>query len=781
MNPTIETMIADELSVKTQQVTATIDLIDQGATIPFIARYRKEATGCLDDIQLRKLHQRLGYLRELQERRDSILKSIREQGKMTAELQKIIQGATTKTELEDCYLPYKVKRRNKASLAREAGLAVLADKLLNDPTLHPEETAAKYINAEKEFADEKDCLEGARFILMESFSEDASLLAKLRHYLSKSACIQASKTKDSNNHQAQKYRDYFDYQEPINKIPSHRILAIFRGRNEGALKVNLLPEKILNDNEKSETECLDIIARHWKIRNMQRPADQWLGLVVKATWRVKLLSRFEKEFFTSLKDQAEKEAIVIFAKNLNDLLLAAPAGQRVVMGLDPALRTGVKIAVIDGTGKLLTHSIIFPHAPQNQWSQSLRKLQKICEMHKVSLISIGNGTGSRETERLVKEVVKLIPDNKPEMMLISEAGASIYSASELASKEFPDLDVSIRGAVSIARRIQDPLSELVKIDPKAIGVGQYQHDVNQRLLSEALDGVVEYCVNATGVELNMASAELLSKVAGISRVMSENIVNYRDEKGGFSDRQQLLSVERLGNKAFEQCAGFLRISDGDNPLDASAVHPEAYRIVEKILEQSDAESLQEIMGNGSMLKKLSIEAFTDDEFGAVTVKDIISELEKPGRDPRPVFKTVNFKEGVETLNDIKTGMVLEGVVSNVTNFGAFVDIGIHQDGLVHISLLSDSFVSDPSAVVKAGDIVKVWVVDIDEKRNRVSLSMIPPEKTTKQNSQKKSYNPQPHRKTNVRSCNKIKGNNRQKKAPVTAFGSVLSDALSKKK
>jgi len=786
MNPAIENLIADELSVATHQVKATIDLIDQGATIPFIARYRKEATGCLDDIQLRKLDERLGYLRELQERRSSIIKSISEQEKMTAELLSAIQGSETKTELEDIYRPFRAKRANKATIAREAGLDELADKLINDPAIDPEHLALEFVNSESNFQDVKACLDGAKQILMEQISEDASLLANLRQYLNQSAHIQSCLIETSNHKQAQKFRDYFDYNEQINKIPSHRILALFRGRNEGILKVTLISDKHLVEKSASESKCLKIIADHFSISNQQRPADSWLATVVNWTWRVKLLPHFENEFFKILKERAEQQAIKIFADNLKDLLLAAPAGDRIVMGIDPALRTGVKIAIIDHTGKLITHTIIFPHAPQNQWEQSLRKLRKICEMHKVSLISIGNGTGSRETERLVKEVIKQIPDKKPDYMVISEAGASVYSASELASKEFPDLDVSIRGAVSIARRIQDPLSELVKIAPKAIGVGQYQHDVNQRLLSQALDAVVEYCVNAVGVELNMASAELLSKVAGLSRIMSENIVSYRNKTGSFTDRKQLLDVDRLGARTFEQCAGFLRISNGTNPLDSSAVHPESYGVVEDILEKSDRKTIQEIIGNRQFLQQLNIEEFTNEIFGSITVRDIIGELEKPGRDPRPEFKTVKYKDGIETLKDVKTGMALEGVISNVTNFGAFVDIGIHQDGLVHISALSNSFISDPRKVVKAGDIVKVWVLDIDEKRNRVSLSMIQPEKINKgtnKSQNKENQNNKPHKAINRQGATKKQYNTKKKpqSAPQSAFANALSDALQKKK
>ncbi|MCP3675899.1 MAG: RNA-binding transcriptional accessory protein, partial [Gammaproteobacteria bacterium] len=568
----------------------------------------------------------------------------------------------------------------------------------------------------------------------------------------------------------------------IKTVPSHRVLAIFRGRNEGVLKISLLSDKEMIENSSFESSCQKILAEHFSILDKQCPADQWLASVVQWTWRVKLQTHLENEFFKRLKDDAEVQAIDIFAKNLKDLLMAAPAGDRIVMGLDPALRTGVKVVVTDVRGQLLTHTVIYPHAPQNQWDQSLRKLTKLCEMYKVSLISIGNGTGSRETERLVKAMIKEFADNKPEFMIISEAGASVYSASELASKEFPDLDVSIRGAVSIARRIQDPLSELVKIDPKAIGVGEYQHDVNQRMLSRSLDAVVEDCVNAVGVDLNIASAQVLSKVAGLTTATAENIVNYRNENGSFSSRKQLLKIDRLGEKAFEQCAGFLRINNGENPLDASAVHPEAYSIVEKVLAQSAEKSLQSIIGDRTFLQNIEIENFTDDSFGAITIRDIISELEKPGRDPRPVFKTVTYKDGVESIKDLHTNMNLEGVVSNVTNFGAFVDIGVHRDGLIHISALSSEFVSDPRTVVKAGDIVSVWITEVDVARNRIGLSMVHPDKL--QNNQPKASNtptannkrPGQLRSNQVRQKQK----NHQKDVPISAFASALSSALKSK-
>lgn len=786
MNPTIESIIAEELSVRPQQVAATIKLIDDGATVPFIARYRKEVTGSLDDAQLRQLHSRLTYLRDLEERRAAIIKSIADQDKLTDDLHRNLLQATTKTTLEDLYLPYKPKRRSKASIAREAGLQPLADRLWEDPSLDPEATATEYLNADAGFADEKACLDGAKQILMEQLSEDASLLARLRKWLWDFAYVRSSQVETADKKVSQKYRDYFDYHELINKIPSHRVLALFRGRNEGVLNINLISDIEQLEDPGFQSSCQQMIAEHYGVEDQQRPADPWLSTVIQWTWRIKLQTHLENELFKKLKDDAEQEAINIFANNLKDLLMAAPAGLRVVMGLDPALRTGVKVVVTDETGQVLAHTVIYPHAPQNQWDQSLRKLHKLCEMHKVSLISIGNGTGSRETERLIVDLLKQIPENKPEFMVISEAGASVYSASELASKEFPDLDVSLRGAVSIARRIQDPLSELVKIDPKSIGVGQYQHDVNQRLLSQSLDGVVEDCVNAVGVDLNIASAQILSKVAGITNSTADNIVSFRNANGRFMDRQQLLEVPRLGEKAFEQCAGFLRISNGSNPLDASAVHPEAYSIVEKIIEQSDGLTLQSIIGNKSFLQQVDINQLTDDNFGAITVRDVLNELEKPGRDPRPEFKTVAFKEGIEELKDLQNGMELEGVISNVTNFGAFVDIGVHQDGLVHISALSDNFVSDPRSIVKAGDIVKVWVVDVDSERKRIGLTMINPAKSSRDKggaqeaSASNKANNKPHQQGNKNAGQRRKKPSGKQDAPVSAFASALSQALSNK-
>ena len=797
MNTNIETIIASELSVRPQQVKAAISLIDEGATVPFIARYRKEVTNSLDDIQLRHLEVRLIYLRDLGERRKTIIKIIRDQEQLTPDLQQRILQATTKTLLEDIYLPFKPKRRSKATIAKEAGLEDLANRLFSDPSLVPESVATEFINVDAGFSDEKTSLDGAKQILMERFSEDASLLGLLRDWLWKHAYVRSNFVESTHKKSAQKYRDYLDYHELIHKIPSHRVLALFRGRSEGFLNISLLSDKELLEQGIHKSSCEQMIADHFSISDQQRPADPWLVSVIQWTWRVKLQTHLENELFKTLKETAESQAIDIFAKNLKDLLMAAPAGRRIVMGLDPALRTGVKIVVTDETGQLLTHTVIYPHAPQKQWPQSLRKLKTLCEMYKVTLISIGNGTGSRETERLVKELIDEISDNKPEFIIVSEAGASVYSASELASKEFPDLDVSIRGAVSIARRVQDPLSELVKIDPKSIGVGQYQHDVNQRLLSRSLDTIVEDCVNAVGVDLNIASAQVLSKVVGLTSSTAENIVEYRNVNGCFNNRQQLLEVPRLGAKAFEQCAGFLRIVDGTNLLDASAVHPESYALVESLLEKSD-KTIKAIIGDKPFLRSVDVNSLISEDFGAITVKDILTELEKPGRDPRPIFKTVAYKEGVENIKDLHNDMQLQGVISNVTTFGAFVDIGVHQDGLIHISALSDGFVSDPRSIVKAGDIVTVWVTAIDSERNRIGLSMInpsapkqqkehknaqqktkPTKNTTQTTTKPKTASKHHHSNQANKSNNKAHSQNKNK--PASAFASALTAALSKNK
>ncbi|AWL10599.1 Protein YhgF [Saliniradius amylolyticus] len=711
--------IASELTVKADQVQAAVTLLDGGATVPFIARYRKEVTQGLDDTQLRDLEQRLTYLRELEERRQVILKSIDDQGKLSEQLADKIRAADNKTSLEDLYLPYKPKRRTKGQIAIEAGLEPLADTLFNDPTQDPEVLAADYIDADKGVADTKAALDGARYILMERFAEDADLLQKIRQHLNKVAHIRSvlvsGKEKD-----AAKFKDYFDHSERIAKTPSHRALAMFRGRNEGLLQVTLVADP---DNEEGDRRsyCETIIAEHYHIRQQNRPADHWLEAVVQWAWRVKIQLHMETELFGSLRERAETAAIEVFANNLKDLLMAAPAGQRATLGLDPGLRTGVKVAVIDATGKVVDTATIFPHAPQKQWDKAKRTLVNLCQQHKVELIAIGNGTASRETDKLASEIVKDLTAEVHKVM-ISEAGASVYSASELAAKELPNLDVSLRGAVSIARRLQDPLAELVKIEPKAIGVGQYQHDVSQSQLGKSLDAVVEDCVNAVGVDLNTASPALLSYVSGLNKTLAHNIVHFRNQNGAFANRKQLLDVERLGPKAFEQAAGFLRVTQGDNPLDASAVHPEAYPVVKAIVEQT-GKPVTEIMGNSELLKSLKAHDYVTDNFGLPTVSDILKELDKPGRDPRPEFKTASFKEGVETLNDLEPGMILEGVVSNVANFGAFVDVGVHQDGLVHISAMTNKFISDPRDVVKAGDIVKVKVMEVDTNRKRISFSM----------------------------------------------------------
>ncbi|WP_422413163.1 MULTISPECIES: Tex family protein [unclassified Endozoicomonas] len=712
--------IAEELNVRPAQVTSAVALLDDGATVPFIARYRKEATGALDDTQLRTLEERLRYLRELEERRETVLNSIRDQEKLTPELEKDIRAADTKTRLEDLYLPYKPKRRTKGQIAIEAGLEPLADRLFNEPDTDPEAAAADFVDADKGVADSKAALEGARYILMERFSEDAELLGKLRDMLWSQGVL-SSRGVEGKEEEGAKFRDYFEHDEPIKQVPSHRALAIFRGRNEGVLQSGI---RLENEPEsRLETHpCEKVIADHWDISDQGRAADKWLKDVVRWTWRVKLLTQLETDLMTRVRESAEEEAIKVFAKNLKDLLLAAPAGLRPTLGLDPGLRTGVKVAVVDATGKLVEHTTIFPHAPQRQWKEALGTLATLCLTHGVELVSIGNGTASRETDRLVAELMRAYPKLGLTKIVVSEAGASVYSASELAAREFPDLDVSIRGAVSIARRLQDPLAELVKIEPKAIGVGQYQHDVSQTQLSRSLEAVVEDCVNAVGVDVNTASSALLTRVSGLNRTLADNIVAFRDQNGVFSDREALKKVGRFGPKAFEQAAGFLRVMNGENPLDASAVHPESYPVVEKIARQSER-AVHGLIGDSLFLRSLDPKTFTDESFGLPTVTDIISELDKPGRDPRPEFKAPEFQEGVEKISDLKLNMELEGVVTNVTNFGAFVDVGVHQDGLVHISALSNKFVKDPAEVVKAGDIVKVKVMEVDVQRKRIGLSM----------------------------------------------------------
>lgn len=711
----ISQVIAQELNVKLEQVCSAIELLDGGATVPFISRYRKEATGGLDDTQLRTLEERLRYLRELEDRRQTILKSIAEQNKLTPELEKNILEADNKAVLEDLYLPYKPKRRTKAQIAKEAGLEPLALQLLADPTLHPEQLAESFVDAEKNVATVADALEGARYILMESFSEEANLLSELRDYVWENGVVKSEVVKGKEV-EGSKFADYFTYQEAIKKIPSHRALALFRGQREGMLYVNLTLE------DDKVILCQQKICKQFSIQDKKRAADAWLLETVAWTWRIRLLTKFELELMMNLRESAEADAITVFANNLKHLLMAAPAGSRVTLGLDPGLRTGVKFVVVDDTGKLLAHDVIFPHAPRNDWDGSIAILAKVCELFKVELVSIGNGTASRETDKLVMELKKRHPQLKLTSIVVSEAGASVYSASELAASEFPDLDVSYRGAVSIARRLQDPLAELVKIDPKSIGVGQYQHDVNQSRLSRTLHAVMEDCVNAVGVDVNTASAPLLSCIAGLNDTVAKNIIAYRNQHGAFKNRTQFRNVPRLGDKAFEQAAGFLRILNGDNPLDASAVHPEAYTVVQKILVKQN-KAMTEVVGNSSLLKSLNAKDYTDEQFGVPTVTDILRELDKPGRDPRPEFKTATFKDGIETLGDLKAGMMLEGVVTNVANFGAFVDIGVHQDGLVHVSMLANHFVKDPHQVVKVGDIVKVKVLEVDVARKRIQLSM----------------------------------------------------------
>ncbi|WP_461521334.1 Tex family protein [Porticoccus sp.] len=713
----IQHQIATEINVKSAQVAAAIQLLDEGSTVPFISRYRKEVTGGLDDTQLRTLEERLGYLRELEERRSTILSSIEEQGKLTPELQQAILGADTKTRLEDLYLPYKPKRRTKGQIAIEAGLEPLADALFNDPGLDPEQLAQDYINAELGVADNKAALDGAKYILMERFSEDADLVGQLRRYLKDEATLSAA-VLSGKEQEGEKFRDYFEHSEPLKNTPSHRALAMFRGRREGILSVKVDVTTEATDGHPCET----MIARHLGIENQGRPADAWLAEVVRWTWKIKLHVHLETDLLAELRDRAEADAITVFATNLKDLLLAAPAGQKATIGLDPGLRTGVKVAVVDNTGKVLDHGAIFPTPPQNKIREAEATLVKLCQAHNVSLIAIGNGTASRETERFVKDVLKDHPQLSAQPVVVNESGASVYSASEFAAREFPNLDVTIRGAISIARRLQDPLAELVKIDPKSIGVGQYQHDVSQVELSRSLNAVVEDCVNAVGVEVNTASAALLNRVAGLNQTIADNIVAFRDENGPFQSRAALKKVPRLGEKTFEQAAGFLRIANGDNPLDASAVHPESYSVVAKMA--SDLEKpIQSLVGDSSLLRAIKPQNYVNERFGLPTITDILKELDKPGRDPRPEFKTATFKDGVETLKDLELGMVLEGTVTNVTNFGAFVDIGVHQDGLVHISALAEKFVKDPREVVKTGDIVKVKVLEVDIPRKRIALSM----------------------------------------------------------
>jgi uncharacterized protein len=778
----IAELIAKELNVNTTQINAAITLLDDGATVPFIARYRKEVTQGLDDNHLRHLDQRLSYLRDLEDRRKVILTSITQQGKLTPSLEKELKQADNKTRLEDLYLPFKPKRRTKGQIAIEAGLEPLANSLYNNWALTPETEAKAFINSNTGFNDEKSVLDGAIYILIERFAQDANLLQKLRKHLLKQAHLTSTVVKGKQQ-EAVKFRDYFEHSELLRNVPSHRALAMFRGRNEKFLQLNINVDPAQDDSNYSSAEQL--ISEHYNLRLTGQAGAAFLTKVVRWAWKVKLSMSLETELLGKLREQAEAEAIKVFATNLSDLLMAAPAGAKTTLGLDPGMRTGCKIAIVDATGKLLQTATIFPHAPQNHWDKSLRTLVNLCQQHKVELIAIGNGTGSRESDKLVAEVIQSLEKNKPQKMMVSEAGASVYSASEFAAKEFPDLDVSIRGAVSIARRLQDPLAELVKIDPKAIGVGQYQHDVSQSQLSKTLDNVIEDCVNNVGVDLNSASAALLTRVSGLNKIMAENVVAYRDKNGRFNDRKELKKVARLGPKAFEQAAGFLRISAGKNPLDNSAVHPETYPIVEKIIAQLNT-SIETLMGNSEQLRTLNIQTLVNESIGELTLKDIVSELEKPGRDPRPEFKAAQFKEGVNTINDLTVGMILEGVISNVANFGAFVDLGVHQDGLVHISSLTDKFVSDPREIVKAGDIVKVKVVEVDASRKRISLTMRLDETITAKPAQHQQTNKSQGRPQN-KSVQNTKPNQQRsakpqvKKRENAAMGNAFADAFAKLK
>ncbi|WP_110667778.1 Tex family protein [Salinicola halophilus] len=772
---TIISLIADELGARTAQVAAAVELLDGGATVPFVARYRKEATGGLDDGQLRTLEERLRYLREMEERRSTILETIAEQGQLTEALRGELVAAATKQRLEDLYLPYRKKRRTKAQIAREAGLEPLATRLLDDPTRDPEAEASAFTDAATGHAngleDAKAALDGAKQILMERLSESAELVGRLRERLWEEGELRARLVKGKAQEGA-KFSDYFEHDERLARTPSHRALAMFRGRNEGVLSLTLA---MAGEDDAPIHPAEVAIARHAGIAlDSEAPASRWLKEVVRWTWRVKLYTHLETELMGRLRERAEQEAIDVFAANLKDLLLAAPAGPQATLGLDPGLRTGCKVAVVDATGRLLDHATIYPHAPQNRWKDSLETLSALVERHQVTLVAVGNGTASRETDRLAAELIAGVESHRVAKVMVSEAGASVYSASELAAKEFPDLDVSIRGAVSIARRLQDPLAELVKIDPKSIGVGQYQHDVSQLKLSRSLEAVIEDCVNAVGVDLNTASSALLSRVSGLSSMIAENIVARRDRDGAFTSRRELLEVARLGPKTFEQCAGFLRIMGGTNPLDASAVHPEAYPLVARIAERN-GRALGELIGDSQTLKSLKPTDYVDEHFGAPTVIDILGELDKPGRDPRPAFKAAEFRDGVEKIADLEPGMVLEGAVTNVTHFGAFVDVGVHQDGLVHISALAETFVEDPRQVVKAGDIVKVKVMEVDVARQRIGLSMRlsdePGEKASRRPAEqdRKGGRGQPKRE-------RSRGNAKSDSQPVGALGAALLKA-----
>ncbi len=713
--------IADELGVAERQVNAAVELLDGGATVPFIARYRKEVTGALDDTQLRTLEDRLRYLRELEERRATILESIRSQGKLDEALEVQIMAADSKARLEDIYLPYKPKRRTKAQIAREAGLEPLADQLISDPATDPQEAAVAFVDTEKGVADASAALEGARSILVERFGEDADLIGELRERMWSQGTL-VSRVREGKESDGGKFADYFQFAEPLTDLPSHRILALFRGEKEEVLDLTLEPDEPGTERPEGPSEYELRIAERFGIADRGRPADRWLADAVRWAWRTRILAHLDLDLRMRLRQTAEDEAVRVFAANLRDLLLAAPAGTRPTLGLDPGYRTGVKVAVVDATGKVVATDTIYPHKPQGRWDEAIATVARLAEAHDVELIAIGNGTASRETDKLAAELIKKHPELKLTKAMVSEAGASVYSASSYASLELPELDVSLRGAVSIARRLQDPLAELVKIDPKSIGVGQYQHDVSELKLSRSLDAVVEDCVNAVGVDVNTASVPLLTRVSGINKGLAENIVLHRDTNGPFRARSAFKDVARLGPKAFEQCAGFLRIPDGDDPLDASAVHPEAYPVVRRIVTSANCD-IKELIGNGRVLRSVRPDDFVDDTFGLPTVTDILAELEKPGRDPRPAFETATFKEGVDTLNDLESGMLLEGVVTNVAAFGAFVDVGVHQDGLVHVSAMSRNFVKDPRDIVKPGDVVRVKVLDVDIPRKRISLTL----------------------------------------------------------
>lgn len=758
----IETRIAKAVGASVDQVRAAVDLLDEGATVPFIARYRKEVTGGLDDTQLRDLQEQLIYQRELEERRASILQALSDSGKLTEELERDIWAADTKQRLEDLYLPYKPKRRTRAQVAREAGLEPLAMMLWEDPMRDPETQAAAFVNPDKGVADVRAALDGARDILAEVFFENADMLEELREFLWKKAYLVSKVVPEKETDPAAaKYSDYFDYDEPIETVPSHRALAVFRGRQEGLLTVKVF----LTEEEEALPvhPCQALIARAHGIKNLGRPADVWLAGVVRWCWRVKCQASVEGDLLTRLRERAETEAIGVFGTNLKDLLLAAPAGHKGVIGLDPGIRTGVKVAVISDTGAVLDTTVIYPHEPRRDWEGSIHTLAQLARKYGSKLISIGNGTASRETDKLAGDLISRHPELGLTKIVVSEAGASVYSASAAAAAELPDLDVSYRGAVSIARRLQDPLAELVKIDPKAIGVGQYQHDVNQSELARKLDAVVEDCVNAVGVDVNTASAALLVRVAGLSSLQAKSIVSWREKNGAFAERRALLDVPRLGPKTFEQAAGFLRIPDAADPLDASGVHPEAYPVVQRIVEKTGL-SVKSLIGNHDVLSRLKASDYTDEQFGVPTVTDILKELEKPGRDPRPEFKTAKFQEGVHEIKDLVPGMTLEGVVSNVAAFGAFVDIGVHQDGLVHVSELSDRFVRDPREVVKVGDIVRVRVLDVDVARKRISLSMRSREKAVR------NVTPATDKRSNVT----VRPNNRPQKSPSGAMAAAFA-------